>query len=159
MCDKLTDCGAGTRLVRWRIQFNPVCFGILNLLSLIGASAHRRMQAKAVQVDSQLWGGRPGCARQALQAQVKSAGVPVPARHDFLTRKPCPFEKRGRARDAVDLSAGGRRCLIGQLSLERDHVRAAQRHGFWLQRLVPQVRIARIQDIIETDGRLVVAAG
>jgi hypothetical protein len=27
------------------------------------------MQAKAVQVDSQLWGGRPSLARQAFQAQ------------------------------------------------------------------------------------------
>jgi hypothetical protein len=27
------------------------------------------MEAKAVRVDTQLWGGRPGSARQALQAQ------------------------------------------------------------------------------------------
>ena len=30
---------------------------------------HRRMQAKAVRVDTQLWSGGPGRARQALQAQ------------------------------------------------------------------------------------------
>ena len=42
---------------------------LLQFLALIGAPAHRRMEAKAVRVDAQLWGGRPGCARQALQAQ------------------------------------------------------------------------------------------
>ena len=45
------------------------------------------------------------------------------------------------------------------LLLKRDHVRAGQRDGVWFQGLVRQVRIARIQNIIETDGRLVVAAG
>src|SRR5262249_33377875 len=44
------------------------------------------------------------------------------------------------------------------LLLKRDHVRTGQRYGVWFQGLVRQVRIARIQDIIETDGRLVVAA-
>jgi hypothetical protein len=42
---------------------------LLQFFTLIGAPAHRRMQAKAVRVDVQLWGGRPGLARQALQAQ------------------------------------------------------------------------------------------
>jgi len=42
---------------------------VLQFFTLIGAPAHRRMEAKAVRVDTQLWGGRPGCARQALQAQ------------------------------------------------------------------------------------------
>ena len=42
---------------------------LLEFLALIGAPAHRRMEAKAVRVDAQLRGGRPGCARQALQAQ------------------------------------------------------------------------------------------
>jgi hypothetical protein len=42
---------------------------LLEFLALIGAPAHRRMEAKAVRVDTQLWGGRPGSARQALQAQ------------------------------------------------------------------------------------------
>ena len=42
---------------------------LLQFFTLIGAPAHHRMQAKAVRVDTQLWGGRPGCARQALQAQ------------------------------------------------------------------------------------------
>jgi len=45
------------------------------------------------------------------------------------------------------------------LLLKRDHVRAGQRDGAWFQGLVRQVRIARIQDVIETDRRLVVAAG
>ena len=42
---------------------------LLQFQTLIGAPAHRRMEAKAVRVDAQLWGGRPGLARQALQAQ------------------------------------------------------------------------------------------
>ena len=42
---------------------------LLEFCALIGAPAHRRMEAKAVRVDTQLWGGRPGLARQALQAQ------------------------------------------------------------------------------------------
>ena len=37
---------------------------VFQLLALIGAPAHRRMQAKAVRVDTQLRGGRPGSARQ-----------------------------------------------------------------------------------------------
>ena len=41
---------------------------LLQFQLLIGAPAQRRMEAKAVRVDSQLWGGRPGFARQALQA-------------------------------------------------------------------------------------------
>ena len=43
--------------------------------------------------------------------------------------------------------------------LKRDHIRTGQRYGVWFQGLVRQIRIARIQDVIETDGRLVVAAG
>ena len=42
---------------------------LLQFCTLIGAPAHRRVQAKAVRVDMQLRGGRPDCARQALQAQ------------------------------------------------------------------------------------------
>ena len=42
---------------------------LLQFFTLIGAPAHRRMQAKAIRVDTQLWGGRADCARQALQAQ------------------------------------------------------------------------------------------
>ena len=42
---------------------------LLEFFTLIGAPAHRRMEAKAVRVDTQLWGGRHGSARQALQAQ------------------------------------------------------------------------------------------
>jgi hypothetical protein len=42
---------------------------LLQFFTLIGAAAHRRMQAKAVRVATELWGGRPGLARQALQAQ------------------------------------------------------------------------------------------
>src|SRR5262245_19835171 len=42
---------------------------LLQFQTLIGAPAHRRMEAKAVRVDTQLWGGRHGSARQALQAQ------------------------------------------------------------------------------------------
>jgi ABC transporter substrate binding protein len=42
---------------------------LLEFLALIGAPAHCRMEAKAVRIDAQLWGGRPGSARQALQAQ------------------------------------------------------------------------------------------
>jgi len=42
---------------------------LLEFQTLIGAPAQRRMEAKAVRVDTQLSGGRPGCARQALQAQ------------------------------------------------------------------------------------------
>ena len=37
---------------------------LLQFQTLIGAPAHRRMEAKAVCVDTQLWGGRPGCARR-----------------------------------------------------------------------------------------------
>ena len=51
-----------------------------------------------------------------------------------------------------------RQAGAGGLLLEGDHVRPAQCRGFSPQRLVCQVRIARIQDIIETDSRLVVAA-
>ena len=42
---------------------------LLEFFTLIGAPAHRRMEAKAVRIDPQLWGRRPGLARQALQAQ------------------------------------------------------------------------------------------
>ena len=42
---------------------------LLEFFTLIGAPAHRRMEAKAVRVDTQLWRGRHGSARQALQAQ------------------------------------------------------------------------------------------
>ena len=42
---------------------------LLEFQTLIGAPAQRRMEAKAVRVGTQLSGGRPGCARQALQAQ------------------------------------------------------------------------------------------
>jgi hypothetical protein len=37
---------------------------LLQFFTLIGAPAHRRMEAKAGRVDMQLRGGRPGCARQ-----------------------------------------------------------------------------------------------
>ena len=47
---------------------------LLQFCPLIGAPAHRRMEAKAVRVDTQLRGGRPGCARKALQAQHFLAG-------------------------------------------------------------------------------------
>src|SRR5262245_30722109 len=42
---------------------------MLEFCTLIGAPAHRRMQAKAVRVNTQLWGRCLSCARQALQAQ------------------------------------------------------------------------------------------
>ena len=42
---------------------------LLEFLALIGAPAHRRMEAKAVRVDTQLRGGRPGCARRILNPQ------------------------------------------------------------------------------------------
>jgi hypothetical protein len=42
----------------------------VQFLRLISAPAHPRVQAKAVRADMQLRGGRPGSARQALQAQV-----------------------------------------------------------------------------------------
>jgi hypothetical protein len=42
---------------------------LLEFQTLIGAPAHRRMEAKAARVDTQLWSGGPGRARQALQAQ------------------------------------------------------------------------------------------
>lgn len=41
--------------------------------------------------------------------------------------------------------------------LEGDHVRATQRWGVWLQRLVRHVAIALIQYVIETDNLLVVS--
>src|SRR5438874_8976217 len=43
--------------------------------------------------------------------------------------------------------------------LEGDHVRAAQRWGFGLQRLVRQVAVELIQYLIETDDLLVVGGG
>jgi hypothetical protein len=49
--------------------------------------------------------------------------------------------------------------LTRSLLLERDHVRAAQRWSLWLQRLVGQVAVALIQDLIKTDGRFVVGGG
>ena len=42
---------------------------LLQFFTLIGAPAHRRMEAKAVRVDTQLRARHPFCARQALQAQ------------------------------------------------------------------------------------------
>ena len=42
---------------------------LLQFQTLIGAPAQRRMEAKAVRVDTQLWSGGPGRARQASQAQ------------------------------------------------------------------------------------------
>jgi hypothetical protein len=42
---------------------------VLQFLALIGAPAHRRMEAKAVRVGTQLRGGWPVCARHALQTQ------------------------------------------------------------------------------------------
>src|SRR5215831_18545658 len=47
---------------------------LLQFFTLIGAPAQRRMEAKAVRVDTQLWSGGPGRARQALQAQVGRTG-------------------------------------------------------------------------------------
>src|SRR5215831_5952572 len=47
---------------------------LLEFQTLIGAPAQRRMEAKAVRVDTQLWSGGPGRARQALQAQVGRTG-------------------------------------------------------------------------------------
>src|SRR5262245_2510978 len=41
---------------------------MLEFCTLFGAPTHRRMQAKAVRVNTQLWGRRLSCARQALQA-------------------------------------------------------------------------------------------
>src|SRR4029077_3903856 len=52
------DCRAG-----------DIAAELLEFCTLIGAPAHRRVEAKALRVDTQLWGRRPGCARQALQAQ------------------------------------------------------------------------------------------
>ena len=69
------------------------------------------------------------------------------------------FRKRFRARRVVPLLWPGRLLNAASLLLERDQVRARERHGIWLQGLVRQVRIAGIQDIIKPDGRLVVAAG
>ncbi len=43
--------------------------------------------------------------------------------------------------------------------LKRNHVRAAQRHRARLQRLVAQIRITRIQDVVESNDRLEVAPG
>lgn len=43
---------------------------LFQFFTLIGAPAHRRMQVKAVRVDTQIWVGQPGCARQVLQAQI-----------------------------------------------------------------------------------------
>jgi len=48
---------------------DDVAAELLQFCTLIGAPAHRRMEAKAVRVDTQLWSGGPGRARQALQAQ------------------------------------------------------------------------------------------
>ena len=52
------------------ITFEPfvpsdVAAELLQLFTLIGAPAHRRMEAKAVRVDTQLWSGRRDCVRQA----------------------------------------------------------------------------------------------
>ena len=52
---------------------------LLEFLTLIGAPAHRRVQAKAVRVDTQLWSGRRDCARQALQAQRSRTDLVVDA--------------------------------------------------------------------------------
>ena len=38
---------------------------LLEFFTLIGAPAHRHMEAKAVRVDTQLRSGRRDCARQA----------------------------------------------------------------------------------------------
>src|SRR5215510_1690491 len=43
--------------------------------------------------------------------------------------------------------------------LKGNHVRARQRYGSWFHWFVRQVGIARIQDIVETNGRLVAAGG
>src|SRR5919106_5428046 len=67
---------------------------VLKLLALIGAPAHRRMQAKAVRVDTQFLGGRPGCARQALQAQHLLPSS-WPERNTIGARRRLQRQKRG----------------------------------------------------------------
>src|SRR5882724_4026855 len=68
------DCRAG-----------DIAAQVLQLLALIGAPTHRRVEAKAVRVDTQLSGGRPGYARQALQAQTGSSCTIF-----FASTKPVP---------------------------------------------------------------------
>ena len=58
---------------------------LLQFQTLIGAPAQGRMEAKAVRVDTQLSGGRPGYARQALQAQTGSSCTIF-----FASTKPVP---------------------------------------------------------------------
>src|SRR5215831_12725902 len=58
---------------------------LLEFFTLISAPAHRRMEAKAVRVDTQLWEGHSGYARHACQAQnflpgAWAEGDPVGAR-------------------------------------------------------------------------------
>src|SRR5206468_3869449 len=83
-----------------------------------------------------------------------------------LILRHCPADKadwrsgRGRRYRAAPIAARGASAgLTRVLLLERDQVRAGQRWGFWLQRLVPQVAIALIQDLIKTNRRFVVGGG
>lgn len=64
------DLAGAVTLSRW-LAMTPgdVAAELLEFLTLIGAPAQRRMEAKAVPVGSQLLGGRPGCARHAFQTQ------------------------------------------------------------------------------------------
>ena len=49
---------------------------VFQFQTLIGAPAHRREEAKAVRVGTQLWGRRPSRARQALQARYRIGIMP-----------------------------------------------------------------------------------
>src|SRR5262245_55401220 len=73
---------------------------VFQFRTLIGAPAHRRMEAKAVRVDMLLWGGRPGCARHALQAQHFLASA-RPQRNTIGARGGC----RARNAPSVFVSA------------------------------------------------------
>jgi hypothetical protein len=60
------------RYSRKRLSLDSVCFRkaqVFQLLALIGAPAHCRMEAEAVRVGAQTWRGWLVWARQALQAQ------------------------------------------------------------------------------------------
>src|ERR1043166_3306715 len=88
--------------------------------------------------------GDPPRLTSRATATAPIARIAPPSRHQT-----CRAECRSDRSDPDSLSG----------LLERDQIRAGQRYGVRFHRLVRQVRITRIQYVIETDGGLVVAAG
>ena len=102
-----------------------MCVAVINAIVVSPVMLPRR-----AAIITKLWAERA--------ANASNYGPPLPDLHFFRIRVRLDLVLEQASKAAFPLKPRG----PGDLLLEGDQVRAAQRYGFWLQRLVRQVGIA-----------------